>query len=68
MNIHKNIHFFSELFFKFVRIREIKREIWRFFKNNLKNSQLMPIFFGFFTKNRDFWRNFLKPIAISVNL
>jgi len=50
MNIHKNIHFFSELFFKFVRIREIKREIWRFFKNNLKNSQLMPIFLDFSQK------------------
>ena len=50
MNIHKNIHFFSELFFKFARIREIKREIWRFFKNNLKNSQLMPIFLDFSQK------------------
>lgn len=57
-----------EIFCKFARINEILREFWRFSQNNLQNSQSDADFFGFFTKNRDFWGNFLKPIAISVNL
>jgi len=68
MNIHKNIHFFSELFFKFARIKEHKRAFWRFSKNNLQNSQPMPIFLDFSQKTVIFGEFFLKPIAISVKL